>query len=91
MPIKVRLLRPFMDAVGDEEISFRPLSKRLDVEGLILELCAKYPTMRAMALNDEEEIDYSVNAILNGVPVSDIKQKIKDGDEVTLFIPLSGG
>ena len=91
MPVKVRFLSPFKEAVGEDEISFRPLSRKLDVEGLMMELCSKYPKLRSLVFNEDEEVDYSVNAILNGVPLSDIKKNIKDGDELTLFIPLSGG
>lgn len=89
MKLKVKLLKPFKDSVGKDELSMDSTSS--NVEELLIELSSKYPKLKPQIFDSEGEVDYSVNVIVNSVPVVDLKQKIKDDDEITLFIPIGGG
>lgn len=89
MKLKVKLLKPFKDSVGKDELSMDSTSS--NIEELLIELSSEYPKLKSQIFNSEGKVDYSVNVIINSVPVVDLKQKIKDNDEITLFIPIGGG
>ncbi|MCK5547539.1 MAG: MoaD family protein [Thermoplasmata archaeon] len=87
--LKVRLLKPFKDSVGKNELGVD--SDASNVEDFIVELSAKYPKLKPQLIDSEGGVDYSVNVIVNNVPLIDLKQKIKENDEITLFVPIGGG
>jgi molybdopterin converting factor small subunit len=41
--------------------------------------------------DDSGGLDYRVNVILNDKPLNELDVQVNDGDQVTLFIPVSGG
>ena len=89
MKLKLKLLKPFKDSVGKSELGINTNAN--NIEGLLIELSVKYPKLKSQIFDSKGRIAYSVNAIINSVPITDIKQKIKDNDEITLFIPVGGG
>jgi len=89
MKLKIKLLNPFKDTVGKDEFSLETSS--VNIEELLFELSEQYPKLKPQIFDSEGNIDYSVNAIINSVPVTDLKQKIKENDEITLFVPVGGG
>jgi MoaD family protein len=89
MRLKLKLLKPFKDSVGKSEVGIE--TNATNVEGLLIELSARYPKLKPQIVDSKGKIDYSVNAIINSVPVTDLKEKIKENDEITLFVPVGGG
>jgi MoaD family protein len=87
MKINVRLFANFREVVGKKDLS-------LDVNGdtamaVVLSLIAFYPALGPLMLHEGNLKPY-VNVLINGkkaVPTD----KIKEGDEVAIFPPVSGG
>ncbi len=92
MRIKVKALRPFKDALGygDMELE-RPAGET--IEGLIRSMAQDNPAFAEQALDHEGGIDLTLNIMVSGRPIGehDLNKKLEDGDEVLLFMPLSGG
>ena len=92
MRITVKALRPFKEALGSGDLELeRPEAET--VEALIRALIEEYPAFRDHALDDNGNIDLTLNIMVSGRPVgeNDLDSTLKDGDEVLLFMPLSGG
>jgi molybdopterin converting factor small subunit len=61
---------------------------------LLIYLIDKYPKLEKELYTDKKKITDYVVIFVNDKPISaldDIKTKIKDGDELLFFIPISGG
>ena len=92
MKITVKALRPFKEALGSGDLELeRPEGET--VEGLIRDLVEEHPAFKNHALDDNGNIDLTLNIMVSGRPVgeNDLAVPLKDGDEVLLFMPLSGG
>jgi MoaD family protein len=92
MKLKVKLLKPLSDIVGNKEL-------HLDLEGRTLEdllkvLVGKYPKLKDQLYSRKESLSDHVNVFVNDKPVTDqdeMSTRLHDGDEILLFIPISGG
>lgn len=92
MKVTVKLLKPFSDIAGKDEVN-------LDFEGELVSqaietLCQLHPKLKKELYNDKGEISYSVNIFLNDKPLGayeEEKPHLKDGDEILIFMPVSGG
>jgi len=87
MNIKVRLFANFREVTGRKDLS-------LEVDGgtvmdAISSLIASYPGLRPLMLHDGALKPY-VNALVNG-KTSSPSDAIKEGDELAIFPPVSGG
>jgi molybdopterin synthase sulfur carrier subunit len=92
MRIKLNLLKPFSDAVGKKQLSVEFNRKTLGE--LLLYLVEKYPKMGDELLNDNNEITDYVSVFINDKPLSvldGIETNLNDGDELLIFVPISGG
>jgi MoaD family protein len=92
LKIIVKALRPFKQALGSGDLELeRPEGET--VEDLIRALVKEHPAFRDQALDDNGDIDLTLNIMVSGRPVGehDLDIALKDGDEVLLFMPLSGG
>ena len=92
MRIKVKALRPFKEALGAGDMELeRPEGET--VEGLIRALVDEHPAFREHALDGDGRIALTLNIMLGGAPVTeaDLARELRNGDEVLLFMPLSGG
>ena len=89
MQITLRLLKPLKDIVGRDKLSLEVAEGT--VTSLLEKLSDEHPKLSEEILNQKGELDYRVNVILNDRPLNDINVNLKDGDLVTLFIPISGG
>ncbi len=92
MMVKVKALRPFKETLGAADLEV-DLPDGTTVEGLVHQLVEEHPDFGSQALDDNGDIDLTLNIILSGRPVGehDLGRPLKDGDEVMLFMPLSGG
>ena len=92
MRVTVKALRPFSEALGAKDIELdRPEGET--VETLIRHLADEHPAFREHALDAEGGIELTLNIMVGGRPVGehDLSNPLEDGDEVLLFMPLSGG
>ncbi|BAI62680.1 putative molybdenum cofactor biosynthesis protein D, MoaD [Methanocella paludicola SANAE] len=87
MKINVRLFANFREAVGKKDLS---LSLNGDtVMAAVLGLIALYPALGPLMLHDGGLKPY-VNVLVNGKKAG-TTDKIKEGDELAIFPPVSGG
>jgi MoaD family protein len=92
MEIKIKLLKPFSNAVGKKELD-------LDFKGskifdLLKFLVDKYPQLKREFFNEKGELTEYICIFINDKPASvlnGIETKLKSGDEILFFIPISGG
>lgn len=63
------------------------------VEDLVREAGMEHPKLGEAIFTKDGELDYSINVILNGRPLTEsgMKEEIKDGDEVVLLAAAAGG
>ena len=92
MKLKIKLLRPFSNAVGKSELE-------LDFDGMTLEnllkvLIDKYPKLKKEFYKKTNELTEYMSVFVNDKPISalnGINTELKDDDEILFFIPISGG
>jgi MoaD family protein len=92
MKLKLNLLKPFSDAVGKKELGIEFNGKT--IEELFRYLIQKYPKLGKDLLKKNNEITDYVSVFVNDKPISvldEMKTKLEDGDELLLFVPISGG
>ena len=89
--VRLRLLSSLRQTVGESELEVRFAGG--SVESLVKEAGNKYPKLGEAIFIKDGSIDYSINVILNGRPltVSAMKEPVRDGDEVTLLAAAAGG
>lgn len=63
------------------------------VESLVKEAGKKNTQLGETILTKDGSIDYSINVILNGRPLTEgsMEEPVRDGDEVTLLAAAAGG
>ncbi len=87
MKISVRLFANFREAVGKKDLA---LSMNGDtVMAAVLAVIALHPALGPLMLHDGALKPY-VNVLVNGKK-AESSDKIKDGDELAIFPPVSGG
>ena len=92
MNLKIKLLRPFSDAVGKSEL-------KIDIKGVSLEdllkiLVDKYPKLKKEFYSETNELTEYICVFVNDKPISalnGINTELKNDDEILFFIPISGG
>jgi len=87
MIVNIRLFANFREATGKKDL---PLEVKGDtVESAVSSLIAAYPGLGPLMLQDGTLKPY-VNILVNGKSAS-VGDKIKAGDELAIFPPVSGG
>jgi molybdopterin synthase sulfur carrier subunit len=92
MRLKVKLLKPLSDGVGNKELQMDVDGRTLD--DLLKVLVEKYPKLRDQLYSGKESLSDHVNVFINDKPVTgqdEMATRLRDGDEILLFIPISGG
>jgi MoaD family protein len=92
MKLKLNLLKPFSDVVGNKELGFDFNGKT--IEDLFAELVEKYPKLKEELYTENNEITDYVSIFVNDKPLSaldGVNTKLKNGDELLFFVPISGG
>jgi len=92
MKIKIKLLKPFSDAVGKSEFDFEFIG--ITLGNLLKELTNKYPNLRGEFYTESDELTDYLCIFVNDKPISalnGIETKLKDNDELLFFVPISGG
>jgi len=92
MKIKIKLLRPFSDAVGKKELEVDFSGTTLN--DLLALLVDKYPKLKNEFYSKNNELTEYMCMFVNDKPASALKgvdTKLKNSDEILFFMPLSGG
>ena len=92
MKLKLNLLKPFSDAVGKKVLGFD--FSGITLEELIKALVEKYPKLKNEVYTKNNEITDYISVFVNDKPLSaldGLNTKLKDGDELLFFVPISGG
>ena len=89
--VSLRLLSSLRQTVGESELDVEFAGG--SVESLVKEAGNKYPKLGEVIFAKDGSIDYSINVILNGRPLTEaaMKEPVRDGDEVTLLAAAAGG
>lgn len=92
MNLKIKLLRPFSDAVGKGELKID--FKGVSLEDLLKNLVDKYPKLKKEFYSETNELTEYICVFVNDKPISalnGINTELKNDDEILFFIPISGG
>ena len=92
MKLKIKLLRPFSDAVGKSEIELDFTGSTL--KNLLKLLVDEYPKLKKEFYTKTDELTEYICMFVNDKPISalnGINTELKNGDEILFFIPVSGG
>jgi len=92
MKLKIKLLKPFSDAVGKSEIELDFDSNTL--EDLLKVLVDRYPKLKKEFYTKTDELTEYICMFVNDKPISALKgldTELKNDDEILFFIPISGG
>ncbi len=89
--VRLRLLSSLRQIVGESELEVEFAGG--SVESLVKEAGRKNTHLGEAVLAKDGSIDYSINVILNGRPLTEaaMKEEMEDGDEVTLLAAAAGG
>jgi molybdopterin converting factor small subunit len=88
--IRVRALGILKDLIPEPHISLEKGSSLAQLLDLLMEKSGK--PLQEIALDREtNQINSIICILLNGKIVADLNEELRLGDEVTLFIPVSGG
>lgn len=91
MKVKLKLLKPFSDAAGRGEVDleFPGGSATQALE----KICESYPDLKKELFEEDGRISYSVNIFVNDKPLigEDEGNPLSDGDELLVFMAVSGG
>ncbi len=92
MKLKLNMLKPFSDVIGKKELGFEFDGKT--IEDLFKALVNKYPKLKDELYTKDDEITDYVSIFVNDKPLSalnGVDTKLKNGDELLFFVPISGG
>jgi MoaD family protein len=92
MKLLVKLLRPFSEIVGKKELELE--FDDGTISNLLESMVDKYPKLKDELYTKEDRVSEYVCIFVNDKPLSalnGVDTRLKDGDEVLFFIPVSGG
>ena len=87
MKTSVKLFANVREAVGKKDVSFETNGNT--VMAVVLALIALYPNLGPLMLHEGALKPY-VNVLINGKK-AEPTDRVKEGDEVAIFPPVSGG
>ncbi len=90
MDIQVRALGILKARITEPGISLEEGSSLVQLLDLLLQRYGK-PLEEIVLDPETNEIHSFICILLNGRAVANLEEKLQPGDEVTLFIPVSGG
>ena len=92
MKLKIKLLKPFSNAVGKKEIEVDFIGSNL--KDLLRLLVDRYPKLKEEFYTKTDELSEYICMFVNDKPISalnELETELKDGDEILFFVPVSGG
>lgn len=91
MNVKVKLFANFREAAKQKDVTVKPAGDT--IRDVIQSLATQYTALEPLLYQDGKLKPY-VNVLHNGTTVKaegGLQAKVKDGDEIALFPPVSGG
>ncbi len=91
MKVKIKLLKPFSDIAGKGELELEfPGGSAIRA---LEKICESYPDMKNELFGDDGKVSYSVNIFVNDTPLVGEREDapLKEGDEILVFLAVSGG
>ena len=92
MKLKIKLLKPFSDAVGKNELELD--FNGITLEDLLKELVNRYPKLNKEFYKKPGDLTDYMCIFVNDKPTTSlngVNTELKNGDELLFFIPISGG
>jgi len=92
MKLKIKLLRPFSEAVGKKELEIDFNQKTLN--DLLKFLVNKYPKLEKEFFKENSELTEYICIFINDKPLTalnGIDTILDNDDEILFFMPISGG
>lgn len=91
MKVKIKLLKPFSDIAGKGELDLE-FAGGSAIQALD-KICESYPDLKTELFEDDGKISYSINIFVNDMPLMGEQEDapLKDGDEILIFLAVSGG
>jgi MoaD family protein len=92
MLITVNLLKPFSDAVGKKIVRLQ--FETATVQSVLEKLSDDHSEFRDKAFEENGKLNEYISLFVNDKPLSVLKgieTELKDGDELLIFFPISGG
>ena len=92
LKLKIKLLKPFSNAVGKSEIEIDFAGSTLG--DLLKLLVDSYPRLKKEFYTKTDELTEYLCIFVNDKPSSALnalKTELENGDEILFFIPISGG
>lgn len=90
MKVRVRLLRPFSDAVGSAEVAVA-VPEGATVRHMVVHLCEQYPALAPHIYEATGAITDYLTMFVNDRPVTNMGMALGEGDDVLMMFPVSGG
>jgi len=90
--LKIKLLKPFSNAVGKSELKLDFNGNTLD--DLLKVLVDRYPKLKKEFYTKTDELTEYMCIFVDDKPTSalnGLNTVLKNGDEILFFIPISGG
>ena len=91
MKVRIKLLKPFSDIAGKGELDLEfPGGSAIQA---LNKICESYPDLRNELFEDDGKISYSINIFVNDKPLVGDQEDapLNDGDELLIFLAVSGG
>lgn len=92
MKLRIKLLRPFSEAVGKSELEIGFNEKTLN--DLLKFLINKYPRLEKELFKENSELTEYICIFINDKPLTALNgldTNLKNADEILFFMPISGG
>ncbi len=90
MRVRVKLLKPFSEAVGRPELELE-LPPGSTARSLVEHIAGGHQRFKEQAYESDGRMSEYITMFINDRPVTDVDAPLKDGDEVLIFFPVSGG
>jgi molybdopterin synthase sulfur carrier subunit len=91
--MKVRMFGTLRQFVGAKEVEVY-VEAGDTVWNMLEKLTAEYPTLRGRVLDDDGNLQSSINVLVNGRSIrflDGLNSIIQEGDKLALFPPVGGG
>jgi molybdopterin synthase sulfur carrier subunit len=91
--MRVRIFATLRSLVGVKEVEV-DVEAGDTVRNMLDKLTAEYPALRKRVLNDEGNLQSSINVFVNGRNIKfldGLNSPIQEGDRLALFPPVGGG
>jgi MoaD family protein len=92
MKLKLKLLKPFSEALGKNELELD--FNDTTVKDLINVLATRYPQLKKEFFVDNNKVTDYIVVFVNDKPISALRgmnTELNNGDKLLFFLPMSGG